>query len=318
MSAQTRRTQHLVRTALALALAGLLTILGGGLMLTQGQGAAADPGGQDKVAVCHRTASEGNPYTYLEVPEDEANGHITGTSKQHNTKVVWKTDGTWRGVAHRAGDLKLDYLAQADEIAARKCFDPATPPPTEPEEVTPPAPTFADTCDPGNEQLVVPADDGVVAYSEPVRTGDVITVTATSADPTLYVLVDPVSGEVVKTVTWTFTVDDQPCPTTPPTVTPPTVTPPATVTPEVAPSTGATEDPSEEPAEESESPEVLPAEASQSPTASQQVPTAVDAGYAGWSTAELWAAALMGGGLALLVSSGAVLAVSRTERGRVS
>lgn len=66
---------------------------------------------QEKVGVCHRTASETNPYVYIYVPKDEANGHITGTDKQHNTKVYWKSDGTWRGVPHHAGDEKLDYYA---------------------------------------------------------------------------------------------------------------------------------------------------------------------------------------------------------------
>lgn len=66
---------------------------------------------QNKVGVCHRTASDTNPYTYIEVPEHEANGHITGTDKQHNEKAVWKSDGVWRGVVYAAGDIKLDYLA---------------------------------------------------------------------------------------------------------------------------------------------------------------------------------------------------------------
>ena len=68
-------------------------------------------GGRHKVGVCHRTASETNPYTFISVPKDEAEGHITGKSKQHNEKIVWKSDGTWRGVEHSKGDLKLDYYA---------------------------------------------------------------------------------------------------------------------------------------------------------------------------------------------------------------
>lgn len=313
-------TTRWVRTALALALAGLLALLSGGVLLAVGGTASADPGKaplpeQVKVAVCHRTASEGNPYVFIEVPEDEANGHITGTSQQHNLKITWKTDGTWRGVPHKAGDVKLDYYAHEDEIALKKCFDPEAPTPTGPEEVTPEPPTFSDTCDPDNEQLYVPASDEIVTYTT-TQVGTTITVTATTADAGKYVLV----GQTV----WTFTVDDSPCPTTPtttpttPTQTPTTVTETPTVAPSTAtqsPTKEATVKPTKEPTqEETEEPEVLPAEASQPPTAPQaQVPTTVDAGFAGWSTTELWGAALVGGGLALLVSSGAILVGVRKE-----
>lgn len=94
---------------------------------------ATEGNGQDKVGVCHRTASETNPYVYIEVPADEANGHITGTDKQHNEQVTWKSDGTWRGVPHKAGDLKLDYYASS----AAECEDTVPTTPTE----TPSTPT---------------------------------------------------------------------------------------------------------------------------------------------------------------------------------
>lgn len=70
-------------------------------------------GGHDKVGICHRTNSDSNPYVYLEVPADEANGHITGTDKSHNGQGRWKSDGTFRGTAHSAGDEKHDYFAQS-------------------------------------------------------------------------------------------------------------------------------------------------------------------------------------------------------------
>lgn len=65
----------------------------------------------ENVGVCHRTAAETMPYVYILVPPDEADGHITGTSMQHNQTVTWNDAGTWRGVPHAAGDLRLDYLA---------------------------------------------------------------------------------------------------------------------------------------------------------------------------------------------------------------
>jgi hypothetical protein len=65
----------------------------------------------DKVGVCHRTASESNPYVLINVPQDEANGHITGTSKQHNHKVYWNEAGVYDGITHAAGDERMDYYA---------------------------------------------------------------------------------------------------------------------------------------------------------------------------------------------------------------
>lgn len=286
----TNATRGWVRTALALGMAGLLAVLAGGILLALGSTASAEPGngGDSKVAVCHRTASESNPYTFILVPEDEANGHITGTSAQHNSQVVWKSDGTWRGVEHKAGDLKLDYFATAEEIEAGKCFDPEVVPPEEPEEVTVEAPVFTDECDPDNEVLVVPANDDVVTYTT-VQDGDTYTVTATSNDPEKWVLV----GETE----WTFTVDDSACPTEQP-----------------------TEEPTEEPTKEPT--EVLPGDATSPPAPAPEVkdqqghtalPTTVQAGTVGWSTTEVWGAALLGGGLALLLSSGVVLVGVRQE-----
>lgn len=86
---------------------------------------ATDSTKKEKIGVCHRTASDSNPYVFIEVPEDEANGHITGTDKQHNEKVTWKSDGTFRGVDHKDGDLKLDYYA-SNKV---ECDDNTPPPP---------------------------------------------------------------------------------------------------------------------------------------------------------------------------------------------
>lgn len=89
----------------------------------------------------------------------------------------------------------------------------------------------------------------------------------------------------------------------------------------MAPSTGSAspqpQQPAEEPteqAQEPEPPEVLPAQASQGPTKPAQLPTVVAAGYyTGWSTTEVWGVALLGGGIALILSSGTVLAAARKE-----
>ncbi|MBA3783786.1 MAG: hypothetical protein H0X12_18310, partial [Nocardioides sp.] len=93
--------------------------------------ALADGNGPDggKVGVCHRTGSESNPYVYINVPADEANGHITGTDKQHNEKVTWNEAGTWRGVPHNAGDLRLDYYAPGGKADCDQ-LTVTTPPPT--------------------------------------------------------------------------------------------------------------------------------------------------------------------------------------------
>lgn len=95
------------RYLIALVVALIAAMLGVGAAVS----ASATP--EEKVGVCHRTAAETNPYVYIEVPADEASGHVTGTDKQHNHKVYWETDGTWRGVPHRAGDERMDYLASS-------------------------------------------------------------------------------------------------------------------------------------------------------------------------------------------------------------
>ena len=98
-------TRSWLRLATGLALGGVVALASGGLVLVTEDGANAAPApGQDKIGICHRTASETNPYVYLRVPADEANGHITGTGSQHNQQVTWDSDGTWRGVAHAASD----------------------------------------------------------------------------------------------------------------------------------------------------------------------------------------------------------------------
>lgn len=80
-----------------------------------GNGNASDAPGQNRVGVCHRTASASNRYIYIEVPEDEANGHITGDHRQHNQQIVWPADTIWRGTFHAAGTPVLDYFATSSD-----------------------------------------------------------------------------------------------------------------------------------------------------------------------------------------------------------
>ena len=82
-----------------------------------------------KVDVCHRTASNTNPYVKINIPADEANGHITGTSSQHNQQVTWDSAGTYDGIPHAAGSPRLDYFA--DQGISGDCSDgQVTPPPS--------------------------------------------------------------------------------------------------------------------------------------------------------------------------------------------
>ena len=88
------------------------------------------------------------------------------------------------------------------------------------------------------------------------------------------------------------------------------VTPPVVEPPEVEPAEA--EEPTTGPqADEQEAPEVLGEQAS-APAPQDQVPTVVDAGLAGQPSGDDWGAALVVGGLLLLTSSGAVAATRRT------
>jgi hypothetical protein len=74
---------------------------------------ATQPDPEHKIGICHRTASDDNPYVYEEVDDAAAaNSHIGNVAEGHDAKP-WKADGTFRGIAHQAGDPKDDYLAPA-------------------------------------------------------------------------------------------------------------------------------------------------------------------------------------------------------------
>lgn len=144
------------RYLVALVVVLVAAMLGVGVVAT----ASADP--KEKVGVCHRTASESNPYVYIEVPKDEANGHITGTDKQHNHKVYWESDGTWRGSAHKTGDERVDYYASS----SADCQDTgATPPP--PGEECPEGQTDYNGSEPGCGTPPVECPQGDLNGDEP-------------------------------------------------------------------------------------------------------------------------------------------------------
>lgn len=75
-----------------------------------------------KVGICHRTASDSNPYVYIEVDEAAVPAHLGNTHPGHDAKV-WKSDGTFRGVEHSKGDPKDDYIAEQGKESC-KDFEP--------------------------------------------------------------------------------------------------------------------------------------------------------------------------------------------------
>lgn len=97
----------------------IATIMGGGMAW------ATPPGNETKTGLCHRTASDSNPYVFIEVDDNSLQSHLTDT-KGHFPKK-WKSDGVFRSVAHVKGDLKHDYEA----TSADECLDntPAKPDP---------------------------------------------------------------------------------------------------------------------------------------------------------------------------------------------
>lgn len=128
----------MIRRAAALLVAvGIAVLMGGGMSW------ATQPDPEHKVGLCHRTASDTNPYVYVEVDEVSLSpGHLDNADPGHKP-TTWKSAGTWRGDEHAAGDPKDDYLA----TSADDCDDLVTEPsptPTDPEPSSSPTPTTSD------------------------------------------------------------------------------------------------------------------------------------------------------------------------------
>lgn len=108
--------------------------------------AFATNGGQDehKTSICHRTASDSNPYVFETVADASLQAHLSN-GKGHFPKE-WKSDGTFRGVAHVAGDVKFDYLATVEsDCEDTQETEPTSPPTTEPTSPPTSEPTTAPT-----------------------------------------------------------------------------------------------------------------------------------------------------------------------------
>lgn len=74
--------------------------------------ASATSNGQGEhvpVNVCHATSSDTNPYVFITVDDDSTKlqGHLAHRNEPNKT---WKSDGSWNGVEHLAGDPKADKI----------------------------------------------------------------------------------------------------------------------------------------------------------------------------------------------------------------
>jgi hypothetical protein len=104
------------RVAAFLALLGALVLSSGvALMATATAATAGDHGGDDekKVNVCHATDSDTSPFQYLNISKNAVkdNGHL---AHRQTPNKIWKTDGTWNGAHHSAGDPKPDLIQDFD------------------------------------------------------------------------------------------------------------------------------------------------------------------------------------------------------------
>lgn len=136
---------------IAAASAALTVGLVGGVTAVQAY--ATGGGNGDKVSICHRTASDTNPYVFITVASQAAaQAHIGNTAKGHFAKA-WKTAGTFRGEAHLPGDAKDDYYATVeadceDTVVTEPTEPPTTEPTTEPTETPTTEPTEPPTTEP--------------------------------------------------------------------------------------------------------------------------------------------------------------------------
>lgn len=144
------------RAAAALAGAGAL-VMSSGLVVLAASSASAGvgdpPGGQTehKTSICHRTAADSNPYVFEEVDDSSLEAHFKNLAG-HPVKY-WRSDGTWRGVPHQAGDQRNDYAA----TTAADCQDTTNP---TVDEVIHPDPTARplDPCGTADDKVILSTD----------------------------------------------------------------------------------------------------------------------------------------------------------------
>lgn len=97
------------RAATILAAMGVLVLSSGAALLASAGGAQAAQGGHIPVNVCHATDSDTHPYNFITVDADSTkfNGHL---GHRNSPNKIWKTAGTFNGVAHTAGQAKPDLI----------------------------------------------------------------------------------------------------------------------------------------------------------------------------------------------------------------
>ncbi|MET3961892.1 hypothetical protein ABIE44_001826 [Marmoricola sp. OAE513] len=101
------------------ALGALVMSSGVALMVTASPANAA----KTPVYVCHATSSDTNPYTYIVVDDDsvKSKGHLEHRSNPNKT---WKTDGTFDGKSHVAGQAKPDIIGDfVDDKGVSHVYD---------------------------------------------------------------------------------------------------------------------------------------------------------------------------------------------------
>lgn len=194
------------RVATALAVTGAL-LLSSGLVVAASSAAVAAPeeekgnqsaggnqggnqagneggnqGGADKVTICHRKASDRNPYVVISVADDST---VLEAHKDHQVDdgtpgedKYWGSAGVWNGVQHAAGDFRPDFFLGGpnppgfavpetlEEFAAWCVAKPGGPGPDAAlATVVDPLVVVIDTC--GRYGAIVPASDpgGYLTYS---------------------------------------------------------------------------------------------------------------------------------------------------------
>jgi hypothetical protein len=212
------------RAAAFLGVLGALVMSSGIALMVAATPANAAQDQHVPVGICHATSSDTNPYVFITVDDDSAKfkGHLM---HRNSPNKHWKSDGTFEGVDHAAGDPKPDFISDFTDtngvfhkydgdITSASCDDTG--------DVILPAVADVDfndpTCASPNSGTVDTtgqhADFTVTPLKDSYSVGDVVTVDATATDES--------SFEEGAQTHWehTFVASDAPCPST--VVTPPT------------------------------------------------------------------------------------------------